>query len=130
MSIWRPLEQFLGMLILRTDRTLLAELNALAKQQERPRDIVASELLDLALRQRLTAEKRLACWRELTPRQQEVTALICLRYTNKQIARRLMISPATVSTHIRNILEKFNLHSKSELRLHLSEWDFSKWDKK
>ncbi|MGW8250801.1 MAG: LuxR C-terminal-related transcriptional regulator, partial [Anaerolineales bacterium] len=39
----------------------------------------------------------------------------------------LMISPETVKTHIRNVLSKFKLHSKHELRENLIDWDFSAW---
>jgi hypothetical protein len=45
-----------------------------------------------------------------------VAALICLNYSNAQIAARLSISITTVSTHVRNILTKMGLHSKVELR--------------
>ena len=55
-------------------------------------------------------------------------ALVCLGYTNRQIAARLVISVETVKSHIRNILYKFNLHSKRELGLLLGDWDFSAWD--
>ena len=49
--------------------------------------------------------------------------------TNRQIAARLMISPETVKTHLRNAQYKFDVHSKAELRALLSDWDFSAWDK-
>jgi DNA-binding CsgD family transcriptional regulator len=56
-----------------------------------------------------------------------VTALTCLHYTNRQMAGRIHISSETVKTHIVNILVKFHLHSKAELRQALSDWDFSNW---
>jgi DNA-binding NarL/FixJ family response regulator len=56
-----------------------------------------------------------------------VSALTCLKFTNAEIAEYLTISPETVKTHIRNVLSKFNLHSKNELRQNLSDWDFSAW---
>ena len=64
----------------------------------------------------------------LTPREQDVAALACLGYTNRQIAARLGISPDTVKTHVRNLLHKFELHSKDELRSLLQDWDFSAWE--
>jgi len=63
----------------------------------------------------------------LTPRQQQTAALACLNFTNRQIAARLGISPQTVKTHIRNLLHRFDLHSKAELRQVLADWDFSEW---
>lgn len=67
-------------------------------------------------------------WRSLSPREQDVAALTCLGYTNPQIAARLHISVETVKTHMRNTLIKFQLHSKAELRMVLSDWDFSEWE--
>jgi two-component system nitrate/nitrite response regulator NarP len=64
----------------------------------------------------------------LSPREQQVVALTCLNLTNRQIAAKLVITPETAKTHVRNILRKFNLHSKVELREALSDWDFSDWD--
>ena len=67
------------------------------------------------------------CWDKLTPREQEMTALTCLHYTNRQMAGRMHISVKTVKTYIANILIKFDLHSKAELRQALSDWNFSEW---
>ena len=88
-------------------------LRELAQSELRPEDQIA--------------EANLLRWRALTPREQEVSALTCLNYTNVQIADHLMISPETVKTHIRNVLSKFKLHSKNELRENLIDWDFSAW---
>jgi DNA-binding CsgD family transcriptional regulator len=57
-----------------------------------------------------------------------VTALTCLGYTNRQIAARLVLSPETVKTHLRNVLRKFDLPTKAELRRALADWDFGDWD--
>jgi DNA-binding CsgD family transcriptional regulator len=53
---------------------------------------------------------------------------VCLNYSNYQIASRLSLAPSTVKTHVRNILRKFGLNRRSDLRLVLAEWDFSAWD--
>jgi len=50
----------------------------------------------------------------LAPREIEILDLISLGFTYQQIAEELCISPQTVRTHIRNIYEKLNVHSKSE----------------
>jgi len=57
-----------------------------------------------------------------------VAALTCLGYTNRQIAAKLKISPDTVKGYVRQVLVKFNLHGKNELRTLLSAWDFSDWE--
>jgi DNA-binding NarL/FixJ family response regulator len=128
MSLWKTIRQILNFPFVQVDHSILGELHALADQEGRSKDAVASELLNQALQQRRIAEQKLECWRTLSPRQQEVVALACLHYTNRQIAKRLAISKTTVSTHMRTILKKFGLHSKSELRLYLADWDFSAWE--
>lgn len=52
---------------------------------------------------------------ELTERQRQVLTLIADGYTNQEIAERLVISPHTVQTHLGNIMQKLNLHSRAEL---------------
>jgi DNA-binding NarL/FixJ family response regulator len=48
----------------------------------------------------------------LTVREQEVVALIGEGLANKQIAARLMVSTATVKTHVRNAMEKTGLRTR------------------
>jgi DNA-binding NarL/FixJ family response regulator len=54
----------------------------------------------------------------LTPREHEVIALIADGMSNKAIARALGISPHTVKSHVRNILEKLALHSRLQVALY------------
>lgn len=103
-------------------------LEALAQRERRPVDEIATEMLAFALEKCSATEINLRYWEDLSQREQQITALVCLNYSNYQIASRLLISPETVKTHIRNVLYKFNLSAKSELRLALSDWDFSAWD--
>ena len=51
----------------------------------------------------------------LTPKEKEVTELICLGYTNSDIARVLFISPHTVNDHTKKIYRKLEIHSRLEL---------------
>ena len=102
-------------------------LRELSQSELRPEDEIATDLLTNAIARHQAAEVNLLRWRALTPREQEVSALTCLNFTNVQIADHLTISPETVKTHIRNVLAKFKLHSKNELRQNLSDWDFSAW---
>jgi DNA-binding NarL/FixJ family response regulator len=39
-----------------------------------------------------------------------------------------VISTSTVKSHIRNVLMKFGLNGKLELKTVLDDWDFSQWD--
>ena len=69
-------------------------------------------------------------WRSLSPREKDVTALTCLWYTNRQIASKLHVSPDTVKGYVRQVLVKFRVHSKDELKMLLRDWDFSQWGPK
>ncbi|HEU4759778.1 MAG TPA: response regulator transcription factor [Dehalococcoidia bacterium] len=52
---------------------------------------------------------------ELTSREREVLKLTAEGYTNHEIAEKLVISPKTVDTYRQRIMEKLNLHHRSEL---------------
>jgi len=69
-------------------------------------------------------------WIMLSPREQDVTALTCLKYTNSQIAARLGLSKETVKTYLQKVLNKFGLHSKADLRVTFANWDFSEWERR
>ena len=69
-------------------------------------------------------------WILLSPREQDVTALTCLRFTNPQIAARLGLSKETVKTYLQKALNKFGLQSKADLRVMFAAWDFSAWERR
>jgi len=133
MSFWKKLLHALGFqrssgtLTFNLEGYLLESLQDLADQEQRSESELAAELLAYALAQRDAAVVNLERWRSLSPREQQVVALVCQDYTNQQIAARLVISPETVKTHVRNAARKFGLHSKAELRQALGDWDFSAW---
>jgi DNA-binding NarL/FixJ family response regulator len=52
---------------------------------------------------------------ELTEREREVLALIATGLTNREIAERLIISPATAKTHVGRILMKLNARDRTQL---------------
>ena len=112
---------------IRLDPDLLFSLERLAFQEQRPVETVIEELLYFALDEHNASAEKLAMWQDLTPREQETAAFACLGFTNKEIAGRMVISTNTVKSHIRSVLAKFNLNSKSDLRTVLSGWDFESW---
>ncbi len=50
----------------------------------------------------------------LSPREREVLALLGRGWSNSRIGDELYISPHTVRTHVQNILQKLEMHSKLE----------------
>ena len=51
---------------------------------------------------------------KLTDRELEVLKLVAQGLNNREVAKRLFISENTVKNHVRNILEKLQLHSRME----------------
>ena len=111
-SSWRAAEALLGRgHDRRTGAGMLRHGLALARQlQARP---VEDELLDLARRARIPIEEPAAAasvapaaLHGLTDREREVLDLIAVGRTYAEIARALMISEKTVSTHVSHLLAK------------------------
>ena len=50
----------------------------------------------------------------LTRREAEVLALLAEGLTNREIARRLFVSPKTVETHVGHVFDKLDVHSRVE----------------
>jgi|EndMetStandDraft_5_1072996.scaffolds.fasta_scaffold04236_4 two-component system, NarL family, nitrate/nitrite response regulator NarL len=50
----------------------------------------------------------------LTQREREVATLMCENLSNKEIASRLCIEVATVKNHVHNVLDKLNVHRRTE----------------
>jgi len=132
MPFWQNLLRLLGLsradhLDLEVDTEMIESLHHLARRERRTEKELATELLTIALVQRGAAEVYLRRWQELSPREQQVTALVCLGFTNAQIANRLVLSRETVKTHVRNALYKLDLRNRADLRRALADWDFSTW---
>lgn len=51
---------------------------------------------------------------EPSPREQEVLALIAKGYSNKEIAGKLHLSDETVKRHVSNLIEKLNVHDRTQ----------------
>jgi len=120
-STWRAAEALLGRgHDRRTGAVMLRHGLALARQLEaRP---VEAELRDLARRARIPIEEPTAAasaapaaLHGLTEREREVLDLIAVGRTYSEIARTLMISEKTVSTHVSHLLAKTGTSSRVEL---------------
>ncbi len=51
----------------------------------------------------------------LTRKEREVLALLAKRYTNREIAGELHLSPNTIKTHVRSVLKQLGLKNRQEL---------------
>lgn len=51
----------------------------------------------------------------LTQREQEILTWVAQGYSNKEIARRCLISEYTVKNHLKNIMQKLHLNNRVQL---------------
>ena len=109
------------------DADLYTAIVVQAERKQMPAEELHTELVATALMQLQKDEDLKDRWEMLSPREQDVTALTCLGYTNRQIGSKLNITPATVQGYVRQVMIKFDLHGKGELRMRLGGWDFTKW---
>ncbi|HET9587954.1 MAG TPA: LuxR C-terminal-related transcriptional regulator [Anaerolineales bacterium] len=135
MSIWQRLLNLIGLRPKSGSRTyeisesLQVTLATLAKHEGRPEDELLPDILAAGLNQYVSKDKLWNRWNSLTAREQDVAALACLGYTNREIGRHLNISPETVKVRLQRAMMKFGVTTRSQLRMLLEEWDFSEWEK-
>ncbi len=106
---------------------LLVSLQALAKHRHSTPAAVMTELVQRALLMEQVEKETWQNWQSLTPREKEVTALICDGLATAAICEHLGIANETVRTHVRNLLGKFGVANRKELRRLLVKWDFNAW---
>jgi RNA polymerase sigma factor (sigma-70 family) len=135
MSIWRRLLNWIGLRPKSDSRTyeisesLQVTLTTIANHEGRPEHELLPDILAAGLNQYVTKEKLWNRWQSLSPREREVAALACLGHTNREIAKRLNISPETVKVRLQRAMMKYGVTSRSQLRMLLQDWDFSEWEK-
>ena len=136
MELWQRLLALLRTMKPRSERRyfeldapLQAALKERADREQRPLQQLQAELLAVGLANLQTSDELKRCWEKLSGREQEITALTCLGYTNRQMAARLGVSPGTVKGYMHQALVKYRASSKEQLRLLLAQWDFSAWGK-
>jgi DNA-binding CsgD family transcriptional regulator len=133
MSIWKRFLYLIGKRptpgtrTYEIDESLQVTLSTLAQHEGRPEHELIPDILAAGLSQYRSVDKFWPKWESLSPRERDIAALTCLGYTNRQISVRLSLSPETIKTHVRNVLIKFGVNSKAELRHILAGWDFSNW---
>lgn len=62
----------------------------------------------------------------LTPREQQVFALLPRGYTNAELASQLGIATGTVKVHVEHILNKLGLKDRTQAAVRASEWGIGK----
>ncbi|MBI4787851.1 MAG: response regulator transcription factor [Chloroflexi bacterium] len=92
---------------------LLLALQAVQRGEVYLQPSAAKHLVGEYLKQASGTEKKQI--EELTARQREILTLIAEGLTNQQIADKLVLSPFTIATHRANLMQKLNLHNRSEL---------------
>ena len=104
-------------------------LQSLALEQARDPEEIAADILAEGIARKEQTDECFEYWERLSPREQEVVALVCLGYTNKEIGEKLGISPLTVKAHVSNALRKFGVEKRGQILRLLLDWDFSAWDR-
>ena len=110
------------------DLDMAAYLQDLATEQDSDPEQVAKDIFAKGIVSHFQNDHLHQIWEQLTPREREVTALVCLGYTNNEISKKLMISPNTVKSHISHAMSKFGAAKRAEIQRLLRNWDFRQWD--
>src|SRR5688572_26858628 len=75
---------------------LLASISTLAKHEGRPEHELLPDILAAGLTQYSTKDRIWKKWESLTPRERDVTALVCLGFSNGEIAAHMVITESGV----------------------------------
>lgn len=92
----------------------IGELKAAIDQVLAGRSAIPLDLVNAALRSSPLPGGEVDLVRTLTARELDVVALVAKGLTNKQIARELAISPATVKVHVERIIGKLGVTDRTQ----------------
>ena len=92
----------------------IAELKAAIAQVRAGQSAVSLELVNAAMRAAPLPGREADLSRMLTGRERDVVALVAEGLTNKEIGRRLEISPATVKVHVERIIGKLGVADRTQ----------------
>ena len=133
MSIWHLLMYWIGLRPdpgprkYEVDAPLQVSLTTLAKHEGRPTHELFPDILAAGLTQYSTNDKVWKKWESLTAREQQVTAFVCLEYTNRQMAARMGLTEAGVKFHLGNVYSKLRVKNRAKLRQKFAGWDFTEF---
>jgi DNA-binding NarL/FixJ family response regulator len=105
-----------GHRIYQISNNLQVTLSLIAKREGLPEDEFTSDIVAAGLQQYYGSAEYAPKWQRLTKREKEIATLVGRGLTNRQIAEQLFLSTHTVNSHVQNILRKFELNDKADLR--------------
>lgn len=92
----------------------ITELRGAVSQVMAGQSVMPLNLINAALRQSEREVRPADALNTLTPREREVLAQIAEGLTNKEIARRLSVSPATIKAHVERIIAKLGVSDRTQ----------------
>ncbi len=92
----------------------ITELRGAVSQVMAGQSVMPLNLINAALRQSEREVRPVDALNTLTPREREVLAQIAEGLTNKEIARLLNVSPATVKAHVERIIAKLGVSDRTQ----------------
>lgn len=92
----------------------ITELRGAVSQVMAGQSVMPLNLINAALRQNKREVRPADALNTLTPREREVLAQIAEGLTNKEIARQLGVSPATVKAHVERIIAKLGVADRTQ----------------
>jgi len=113
-----------GHRIYQVSESLQVLVSSVAQREGLPEEDFISDLVAAGLVQHLGSADFASKWHSLTKREKELARLIRRGLTNREISQQLFLSTHTVDSHVQNILRKFDLRDKAELRYILALTNF------
>jgi len=110
-----------GWLVLPLDRQMIQDLQRHAAGMQASPAVYALYLLKTYLAQDRLKDHNRRIFLSLTPRQREVALLISRHHSYPEIARCLYISPHTVRDHAEQVKEAYQVRTRSQLIMALSD---------
>lgn len=92
----------------------ITELRGAVSQIMAGQSVMPLNLINAALRQSEREVRPADALNTLTPREREVLVQIAEGLTNKEIARRLSVSPATIKAHVERIIAKLGVSDRTQ----------------
>jgi len=93
---------------------IILAISHVAKREAIISPVMATRLLTEFRRDEDKETKRPTKGTDLSPREEEILALVAAGSTNKEVAAKLFITENTVKTHLRRIMQKLHLRSRYE----------------